>query len=329
MERNYNCEVIQDLLPLYQDQICNAFSRAVVEKHLQECPNCRKILEKLRDNRYDTQIIKEKNNVLETHAKKERKKTFLIGASMAGILMIPVIVCLICNLAAGHGLDWFFIVLAALLVTASVSVIPFMVPEHTALWTIGCFTCSLLLLLLTICLYTGGNWFFLASVPVLFGLSVLFMPYVIRKLPLSGFLSRNKTLLVMTWDTLWLYGVIIVCGFHAAASDYWRIALQITTFCLLLPWAFLLIIRYTKLQAQIKAGLCTILSGIFGVIINPFIALVLLDRERFLSYTSFKFMFWNDNTINAVTALVIAAVTIPTGIVLIVYGWIKQRHNNV
>lgn len=328
MEQNYNCELVQDLLPLYQDQICSAFSRTVVEEHLRECPDCQSIMQKLQDNHYDRQLLQEKNNILEAHARKERKKTFLIGSSIAGILTIPVIVCLICNLAIGHGLDWFFIVLAALLLTASVSVVPLMVPEHTVLWTLGCFTGSLLLLLFTICLYTGGTWFFLASVPVLFGLSILFMPYLIRKIPLSGFLARHKALLVMAWDTLWLYGVILVCGFHTAAADYWRIALQITTFCLLLPWGFFLIIRYTKLQTQVKAGVCTILGGLFGVVVNPVIALILQDRERFLACTSLEFVLWNENTVNVITALTIAAITLPAGIALIVRGFLKQRRHH-
>ena len=90
--------------------------------------------------------------------------------------------------------------------------------------------------------------FFLAAVPVLFALSVLFMPLIVRYLPLSGPFARHRALLVMGWDTLWLYGVIVVCGFHTAVADYWRIALQITSFCALLPWALFLIIRYTKLS---------------------------------------------------------------------------------
>lgn len=328
MEQNYECELIQDLLPLYQDRICSGCSRAAVEKHLRECPDCRKILEKLQNSRYDVQLMQEKNSVLETHARKERKKTFLVGASVAGVLTIPVIVCLICNLAVGHGLDWFFIVLTALLVTASVTVVPLMVPEHTLLWTLGCFTGTLLLLLLSVCLYTGGNWFFLASVPVLFGLSVLFMPFVIRQIPLPGFLSRSKALLVMAWDTIWLYGVIIVCGFHTASTDYWRIAPQITAFCLLLPWTFLLILRYTRLPAQARAGLCTILGGLFCVVCNPVIALILHDRERFRACTSLALFPWNAETVNILTALAVAAVALPTGIVLTVRGLAGQRRRD-
>lgn len=40
-----SCEIIEDLLPLYADDVCSSESRRAVQKHLQECPKCRKIAE--------------------------------------------------------------------------------------------------------------------------------------------------------------------------------------------------------------------------------------------------------------------------------------------
>ncbi len=37
----YNCELIKDLLPLYQDRMCSNVSSKVVEEHLNECNECR------------------------------------------------------------------------------------------------------------------------------------------------------------------------------------------------------------------------------------------------------------------------------------------------
>ena len=39
----YNCEVIQDLLPLYTDGICSNASAQMVEEHLKECAACEKL----------------------------------------------------------------------------------------------------------------------------------------------------------------------------------------------------------------------------------------------------------------------------------------------
>lgn len=37
---NVSCEVIQDLLPLYEDGVCSQASRALVEEHLRTCQDC-------------------------------------------------------------------------------------------------------------------------------------------------------------------------------------------------------------------------------------------------------------------------------------------------
>ena len=39
------CEIIEDLLPLYVDNVCSAQSRQAVEQHLQECERCRTVFE--------------------------------------------------------------------------------------------------------------------------------------------------------------------------------------------------------------------------------------------------------------------------------------------
>lgn len=320
-----NCEVVQDLLPLYQDGLCSNSSKQIIEKHLPGCPDCSRLIQKLQNNNVEETLKQEKNSILTSFFKKEKKRTYTIGICTAAVLMIPVIVCLICNLAIGHGLDWFFIVLASLLLTASLTVVPLITEEHTGLWTLGSFIISLLLLLFTICLYTQGNWFFLASVPSLFGLSVLFMPYIIRHVPLPKTLSNHKGLLVMLWDTLWLYAVIAVCGFHASHPDYWRIAFQITTSTLLLPWVLFLIIRYQKNNAFIKAGICTLFTGIFCAVFNSMIALILRDPYRFHLFQNADFVHWNDAAFDVVTSLGSLLIAIPLGAILLIMGYYKQR----
>lgn len=42
-----SCDVIRDLLPLYADHVTSDASSALVEEHLNECPDCRKELEQM------------------------------------------------------------------------------------------------------------------------------------------------------------------------------------------------------------------------------------------------------------------------------------------
>ena len=129
---------------------------------------------------------------------------FLYGAA--------ALICLICNLAIQHTLSWFWIVLSAELVAASLTLLPIYVPEQTrGLWrTIG-FTGSLLLLLAICCLYTQGDWFFIAAASVLFGLGCLVLPAHLHHLPapwnqrkLTVYLCTQTVLLLVLYLSCWL-----------------------------------------------------------------------------------------------------------------------------
>lgn len=328
----YECEMIRDLLPLYHDKVCSKTSERVVEEHLKECVPCREIAEKLNNTAYDEKLKIEKENVIGAHARKVKRKTFMVGAYIAGILMIPVGVCLICNIAIGHSLDWFFIVLASLLVFASLTVVPLVVEEKRGLCTIGAFTLSLLFLLLVCSIYSGGRWFLVAASAVLLGLSVVFLPFVVHQIRLPKLLNEQKGLLVMTVDTILLYGVIIISLFYShAGMPYLLKGLMINTICLLLPWGLFAIIRYTKTNGLIKAGICTIITGVFCAFINDAIRLVLEGRLRLcildadLSYWVMGMGAGQPNTVDANVWLLTLIFSLTAGIVLIAAGIKKHR----
>lgn len=274
-EIKLDCGLIQDLLPLYQDGICSAGSKKAVEEHLKDCSACRNMADQLQDYNVDEILIQEKNNILKKHDKKERRKTFSVGIVTASVLMIPVIVCLICNLAIGHALDWFFIVLAAMLLVASLTVVPMLAQEKRGVWTILGFTGSLLLLLLVCCIYTHGNWFLVAAAACVFGLSVFLAPYIICRISLPAFFRNKKGLLAMIWDTLWLYVLVIVCGiFVKGGSFYWHVGLSTAFYGMLLPWMIFVIARYFRGHLCTKTGWIVILTGVYAAFSNDIITLL-------------------------------------------------------
>ena len=114
-----SCEVIRDLLPLYADDACSDDSRRMVEEHLAECPECGGMLKRLRNEEIESGLQMEKQTVIEYGAKQFKKQSATVGSTVSGVFMIPILVCLIVNLTTGSAMGWFFIVLAAMAVAAS------------------------------------------------------------------------------------------------------------------------------------------------------------------------------------------------------------------
>ncbi len=193
-----DCDVIRDLLPLYADDACSGKTRELVETHLKECPACSTMLSHMRETTVEKALQTEKNEVILYGQKRFKRRSALVGAVLSGLFMIPILVCLIVNIASGQGLGWFFIVLASLLVAASVTVVPLMAAENKLLLTFAAFCVSLVVLLGVVCLHTHGSWFFIASSASLFGLAVLFLPFVVRAKPVQTWLgSANRWIVVL------------------------------------------------------------------------------------------------------------------------------------
>ncbi|MCI8275027.1 MAG: zf-HC2 domain-containing protein [Lachnospiraceae bacterium] len=272
---NRQCEIIQDLLPLYMDNACSRSSVQMIEGHLAECEECAKLLQAMKSNQYEETLRLEKEGVIAHHARREKRRTLAIGAGVTGVFCIPVLVCLIVNLAVGHALDWFFIVLTALMVLASLSVVPLAVGRQRILCTMLSFTVSLLLLLFTCAIYTHGDWFPVTASAVLFGLSVLFMPYLAYVLPLPGFWKRHKGLFVLGTETI-LFAIMMICiGFYIGAPSYWKIMPPIVLFNGGFLWILFLVCRYLRINRFFRAGLAGIMVGAYTFSIDHVISLIL------------------------------------------------------
>ena len=104
----YECDVIRDLIPLYIDDVASTASRRMVEEHLAECADCRALLGRMKSEEVETAINFEKEDVIAGQRRFFKRRSAVIGSVIAGIFMVPVLICLIVNLASGSGLDWFF-----------------------------------------------------------------------------------------------------------------------------------------------------------------------------------------------------------------------------
>ena len=318
----YQCEIVRDLLPLYLDGVASGQSRQMVDEHLSECRECSELFSQMKNSELEIEVKAEKTDVIARQRKFFKRKSALAGSVLAGIFMIPIIVCLIVNLANGAGLTWFFIVLASLLVAASLTVVPLMIPTNKFLWTLGTFSVSLVMLLGVCCMYTGGQWFFVVSSSSLFGIGMVLLPFAVRSRPLSEFLKSQKALTVMTADTVLYVLMMLSIGFYAKAPDFFRISAAISLPIIAFAWAIFALIRYDGNNGWIKSGLCTALCGVFVFFADSLISLLLGGNFYLPAFSPFQ---WNFITVDGNVKWLSLIAGALCGMILITIGFTYRR----
>ena len=79
MKKNEECKIVQDLLPSYVDKVTNDVTNKLVERHLLECNECKKILEDMGEEIIlDKMNEKKEIDYLKKIKTKNRIKTFLM-----------------------------------------------------------------------------------------------------------------------------------------------------------------------------------------------------------------------------------------------------------
>lgn len=175
---------------------------------------------------------------------------------------------------------------------------------------------------------TAGNsiaGFLVAAAAVLFGLSVIFLPFVIGQFPLHASASRHKGLLIMSIDTVLFYTLITVCGIYADNAGYWRDALLISTAAVLFVWIEFAIIKYFRSNKYIKTGLNFIIGGIFFSLIHDIIYWI-MEGILQISLLKANLSKWNtDALINSNCYLLILLLGCAIGLLFFLIGSIQKR----
>lgn len=164
------CNIVQDLLPLYYDDVCSSSSKRLVEKHLKTCERCQNTYNKLKNDSIDSMIKKEADSVLKQHEKKEKSAAYKTGVIIAGLLLIPILITFTVCLSNGGGLNTFAVVTASMLLVAAMTVVPLMAQQKKLTKCIICGVFALLLIffLLTECI---------VQMNLCFGLFQLYLDY--------------------------------------------------------------------------------------------------------------------------------------------------------
>lgn len=234
---------------------------------------------------------------IEKQAGRFRTLSKIIKWSLYGAYTAALITCFICNLAIDHTLSWFFIVLTAEMTAFSLTSVAPLVKSHRFLWASGSFYVSLNLLLLTCVLYTGGDWFGLVFCIILFAFAVILLPIYLNTFSLPSPLSHHKALFCFAVDTVLLFGMVSAAVFYAGLIDKLvPVAFPCVLLGVLLPWLYLLVIRYLRVHPFFKVSISTAFTGFFVLVINPLLYMV-IDRTAF-SWLPVNLLVWREEYVS-------------------------------
>ena len=124
-------------------------------------------------------------------------------------------------------------------------------------------TALLELVLLVGCLYTGGDWFLMAGMGVLFGLSMFILPVLLWQLPVGAFIRRNKLLAWLIGETALLLALLAVGQWYDGGDWLWRFGIPLALVGLSLPWGLMALGRYLPATAWGRASLCFLWAGLW------------------------------------------------------------------
>ncbi|MBE5941225.1 MAG: zf-HC2 domain-containing protein [Lachnospiraceae bacterium] len=91
--KELQCEIVQDLLPLYHDDVVNAVTKEAVEQHLETCADCTREYEELcaelPQEKTDKTITKSKFNIMKHHIKKKQNiQTFFVALLSCALVVL-------------------------------------------------------------------------------------------------------------------------------------------------------------------------------------------------------------------------------------------------
>lgn len=245
---------------------------------------------------------------IEKMAAKYTRFKWTYNIILALLYAAAIIPCFIVFVIQERCPSKFFILLTSLMMTASVLNVPTLVEKHRGLVTLGSFWASLNLLMLSGCVYSGGDWFIMAFICVLMGFSMVFLPFVVRSELISPYIGKNKALICMAADTFMIMAAVVYGTLKYGTGYAFRSGSLAALWLLILAWAVFAIIRYAGINVFFKTSLSAALAAVWIALSNP-IMRVLIDGGEFVISSA------ADNITDSLVVLGIAALFAVAGAV--------------
>ena len=286
MEKNLTQKELAKLL-IVSESAVSKWEKDVAHPDITLLPKLSEILG-VSEHELITASVDEKSRVEKAQAKKWRAFSMSWSLFFYISYAIALIPCFICDLAINKGLTWFWIVLSALILAFTFTNLPKYIKKYKLIFVPLSMYLALMLLLGVCCIHTGGNWFLIPALSVLFGLIIIFIPIYISKFNIFKKVKKYCDFISVGIDFISLNILLVaidvfsVANGHANNHWYLKIGFPITLVCYLIL-NVLMAVRFLKVNKLLKTSIILTLIDLL-YLIPPFLKFKNPELQRELSH---------------------------------------------
>ena len=254
-DKNLTQKQLASLLFVSESTI-SKWEKNVAHPDITLLPKISEILE-VSEHELITASVDEKSRTEKSQAKKWRTLSFSWGLFWYIAYALALIPCFICNLAIDKTLSWFWIVVCSLLLSFTFTNLPKIIKKHKLLLLPLCQFLSLCLLFVVCCIFTNGNWFWVATLSVFLGLVIIFVPIYIAKYKAFLKIRKYNDFVSIGIDFIVLNILLVVINLKTLTNSGWwyfSLALPVVSGVYLII-NLLLCIRFIKINKLLKTSL--------------------------------------------------------------------------
>lgn len=248
---------------------------------------------------------------------------------------ITLITCFICNLATEKTLGWFWIVLSSLILAFTFTNLPKLIRKLKLLILPISMYLALCLLLGVCCIYTHGDWFWIAALSILLPLFMIFTPIYIAKFKIFKIFRKISDFATVGISSGILTLLLIIIDAYSVSngycSEHWffTIATPITlTITVILN--LLLSVKFIRTNKLVKTSIIlSIINVLF--LVAPLIKLDNTNAQKEIDdFNIFKanLATWNaDATLENNIALIVFLTLLTLSVIFLIFGLVKHLKN--
>lgn len=263
-DKKLPCDVVQDLLPLYVDGVCSADSRQLVDAHLAECDDCRKVLADLQESETEVAFHADAKAVIRAHNKHQSKTALALGVLISVFLTGVMGVMLYVTLKGWSDWQTTITVGASLLFLAGLTAVPLLASSKRLTKAIVFSTLALVLVILCEEAFFGeesGVETLQIITATIFAISLFTFPVVVRQAHLPEPLCHHKLVITMLWDSIWF--VLMMLFLAIDVPQEMGFVMVATLSLVAVAWLIALAARYLRVHWLAKCGIAVVLLALW------------------------------------------------------------------